>query len=366
MSRNLLAERWERRRRARELEEQETAVARHARLPLVLVVEEVHLDLDCPADTAWRFVTDPANGRLLGGDPNGFEFVVPGSPRGEVGERLCAFTTRADGALIGQVEEVVRLEPGRLRVARSLSTEHAFSGTLAVVPLSDRTCRLSLELTAQVHPAESEAVREQMITGTGRVVRRASHHLAGTTPPLEPPPAPRPACRDASALVAVAARATVEVAVGPEVVWGFLLDAGNDRLDSEDPEAFGCTVPGTPSGQVGELRCVISHRANGTLVATLQEVVALDPQRSMVTRGRSTTHPAGTTLRLEASPTGTRLTVQVDLEEHVSSAEAARLRFVGGAEAHLARVKRCLEDQGDYRDQGEDQDQDAGPQGSRP
>ena len=247
MNLNRLAQRWERRQQEGALDEQRERFDEHEREPLLLVSVREHLEIARAAALVWRFAVDPGDAALLGEDPAALGFTVPGTLAGQVGERQCLFTHRVDGALIGSVEEIVDLVPSARIVARSLSTMHASAGALEVAELDDRSCRLTYELTAEVHPEQEQAFRDEASRTARRMLARVAHHLDGVPLELAPLPLARPLDpRHAELeLVVVVARAMVDTAAAPGRVWAFILDASNDRLNSADPDAIACSVPGT-------------------------------------------------------------------------------------------------------------------------
>ena len=346
-----LAARWEQRQRELAGLEQQERLAAHLKEPLELVSVREHVDLSCAAAEVWQFVVDPGNAALLDEDPGALSFTVPGTPAGRVGERQCTLSHRFDGALIGRVEEITDLVPGSRIVARSLSTMHLSAGALEISAGTvggAGSCRLTYEMSAEVHPDQAPAFRVDARRAARRMLARAAHALDGRPLVLEPgPPARQPDSRhEAREVVLVVAHAEVECSAPAGRVWDFVLAASNDRLDSFDPEAISFGLPGAPAGGVGELRCVIVHSVTGALVAMVQEVTGIDPGRSFVTRSRSLTHAARTTTVVEALGNGTRLSTRLELEVHPDEAGSAQRRFTAGAAHHLEAVRRHLEASG--------------------
>lgn len=319
-----LAARWERRQRERASLEQQERLEAPLKEPLELVSVREHVDLSCAAAEVWQLVVDPGNAALLDEDP---------------------------GALIGRVEEITDLVPGSRIVARSLSTMHLSAGALEISAGTmggDGSCRLTYEMSAEVHPDQAPAFRVDARRAARRMLARAAHALDGRSLAQEPAPLARqPDSRhEAREVVLVVAHAEVERSAPAGRVWDFVLAASNDRLDSFDPEAISFGLPGTPAGGVGELRCVIVHSVAGALVAVVQEVTGIDHGRSFVTRHRSLTHAARTTTVVEALGNGARLRTRLELEVHPDEADSAQRRYTAGAVHHLEAVRRRLEASG--------------------
>ena len=89
------------------------------------------------------------------------------------------------------------------------------------------------------------------------------------------------------ALPSVQESAEVAIPLPAEVVWDFCWRAENGPLVSE-AVLEGFTVPGSPSGEVGEIQCHIQRADGGLLVGVLTEVIELDSGRRVVTRSLST------------------------------------------------------------------------------
>ena len=126
----------------------------------------------------------------------------------------------------------------------------------------------------------------------------------------------------------------------PGFVWGLAWSPSTSVLLDEDVvRAF--TVPGTPEGCLGEQQCTVVRQADGTQVATILEVVELDPGRRAVARNVSVAHLyRSTTLVLPAHPTGcvVRLTTETqtaalgasEVTEHI---RAYTIRYLSGLKA---------------------------------
>ncbi|MEU8069309.1 SRPBCC family protein [Micromonospora sp. NPDC049151] len=136
----------------------------------VQVRETATVDLPTSAEAAFDFMWDPASSVVLH-DSVELGVTLPG-PKG-VGE-IQAFVRRTPMGRMGDILEVVEMEPGRRAVTRTLMAACPGGAELTVVPLGPDSCRLTQALWVEL-PAG-------MPVGTGARVRHEYRtHLADLT-----------------------------------------------------------------------------------------------------------------------------------------------------------------------------------------
>lgn len=153
--------------------------------------------------------------------------------------------------------------------------------------------------------------------------------------------------RDAAsqqALVTVTVCEEVAIAdVAPDVVWQLVWNPATSPLVLDNVLAA-FTVPGTPSGKVGEMQMHIVKGPGETLTGTIEEVVELGPGYRAVTRSRSTALPCtSTTLILPLDQGGCVLRHSTQLTVAATAANAAREETQAHTQRYLSRVRDLAE-----------------------
>lgn len=291
--------------------------------PVPLVVTR-SLAVRAPAERAFAVLADPANAPLRTGSPASFGFVVPGTPAGMVGERRCVVVPSTFGtALVGAVSDVVEVVPGRRLVLMPRGPGRPLRTTLAAEPTGPDTCVLRVSVHATAPAAGTALIDELHGAELEHDLAAVAHVVAGGPPPgpvVEGVLAKRMRTADDRAAwqLATAPRTTitvhaaVDVPVPPVRAWLAVADARGDRWWDHDPDAVSFTVPGTPAGRVGELRCVLRHETGG-LGTAIAEVLAVDEGRALVTRDRGH-QPGVRTTWVEPAPGGSRITREAVLD----------------------------------------------------
>lgn len=317
----------------------------------VVVAEQ--FDIGCSAERAIAFVGDVASVPLMTRTQPMVAFTVPGTPAGQPGERQVVVRLRADGAMIGTLREVVELVPGRRLVTRELSGEPQMVRTFTAEPLGESACRLRYERAIDAPRRELRLVRAQAPSAVRYTLALVAHH-AGGAPLREPEPESRELRRHREQLEQQTwahaqmplsqstVHSSADVAAVADRVWEAILDVGNDRLASADPDAVSFTVPGTPSGAIGELRCVVRHLSHRALVGSFAETVAVEPGRALVLRNRSTSHSTSTTFTVVPTTAGTRVDARMEVEDHDASGRS-RSSYREILDAYLTGIRRLVE-----------------------
>ncbi len=283
------------------------------------------------AEHAFAVLADPANAPLRTGDPGSFGFVVPGTPVGMVGERRCAVLPAPFGAaLVGAVSDVVELAPGRRMVIMPRGPGRPLRTTLSAEPTGPDSCVLRVDVDATAPAAGTAYIDEFYGAELEHDLAAVAHVVAGAPRPgpvVEGVLAKRMRIADEQAAWQVTSRprttitvhAIVDVPVPPLRAWLAVIDARGDRWWQHDPDAVSFTVPGTPVGQVGELRCIVRH-TNGGLDTAFSEVLAVEEGHALVTRDRGF-QPGVRTTWVEPAPGGARVTREAVLDVFGDSAE---------------------------------------------
>ena len=309
------------------------------------------LDVAAPAEAVMSFIADTRNAALLMDQADGVRVVpVPGTPVGEVGERQVVIVPWPAG-YVTTVREVVARGPERI-VTRT-SAPSGLLSSFAVEPLGPETCRLfhvrSVAVTAQL----ADQLRATVPQGVRWALASIAHHVAGA-PAVGPPPGASTAedrSRRAAELRALhtragvqrtATEASIEIDAPPPVVWALVSDARHEPAAPDRADTVCFTVPGTPAGAVGELRCRV-HGTAERATAELSELVALDIGRMLATRQVAPgIHDRVTTVMLEPVGTRSRVTCRVELVDH-DPAPAARERRRAELEAYLGGIRLLAE-----------------------
>ena len=308
------------------------------RLPLVEVHVRDEVALPQSSGEIWRFITDPANDGPVLGAAHVRTFVVPGTPAGAVGEVQCT-VLRVPTGRGGQLLQVVERVEGVRFAGRALSLgiRHVETATVADGLLSwEAVVETQEPLAAQVR-----ALVQQRVAGH---LARIATLLDGAVPGEQVVPFVT-SCDDRSALVDVEVHVSADLRVSPEVAWAHLRDARTVAFASSDPTATSFTVPGSRQGEVGELVCVLAGTPDGGRGATFQQVVGMDPGRSIVTRALSVVaeHAWERELRVEALPGGgSRVTHHVRVPVHRRQAAATRGAWTADAQRYLAAIETAL------------------------
>lgn len=126
---------------------------------------DVTVDLSVPAtpDAAWRVVSDADHFALDSSNPGASSFTVPGTPRAEAGEIVCLLTRPVGPGVTSMFWQIVRVEPGRSVVARSLSTDpmHAMDREVAVEPDGDGA-RVTFRVHVRMHGSDARRERRRL------------------------------------------------------------------------------------------------------------------------------------------------------------------------------------------------------------
>ena len=113
----------------------------------VRVKEAASVELPQGAPAVWSFMWDPASCVKLF-ETTEIGVTLPGSPKG-VGE-IQVTVDRTDHGRVGNLHEVVEVEPGRRAVTRSLVSGCPSWGALTIESLRPDACRLTQEFWADI------------------------------------------------------------------------------------------------------------------------------------------------------------------------------------------------------------------------
>ncbi|WP_199422400.1 SRPBCC family protein [Actinotalea solisilvae] len=291
--------------------------------PVPIVVERA-LPVAAPAEVALGVLADPASAAFQVSEPGAFGFVVPGTPAGAVGERRVVVVPDPwSHALLGAVSDVVEVVRGRRVVVVPRAAGRPLRRTFAAEPTGPDSCVLRIALDAHAPAAGVGLMHETLAPELEHALAAVAHHLGDGPPPAPPREGVvlRNIRRDdehrawraaAAPRVTVTVHATVVVPAPALRVWLAVTDARHDHWWQPDPDAVAFTVPGTPPGRPGELRCVVRHGGGG-LEATLAETLAVDEGEAFVTRDRGFFSGVRTTW-LEPVAGGTRVTREAVLD----------------------------------------------------
>lgn len=117
-------------------------------------------------------------------------------------------------------------------------------------------------------------------------------------------------------------------------VWALLPDVllGSDVLPT-------FVVPGTPAGEVGELRCVVTRRSDGALAGTVHELLAIVPGRTRVHSEAQQYQDFVTTTTVEpVSETACEVAVWFTFQTSRKKAETSRRQAEVVPGLHLDRL----------------------------
>ncbi|WP_182112724.1 MULTISPECIES: hypothetical protein [unclassified Actinotalea] len=310
-----------------------TGSSAQASAPVPFRVERV-ATIAAPAADALRVLVDPASTPAIEG-PDTFTVLVPGRPVGAVGERRCFVRpVGAGAALSGSLQEVVEVDPGRRWASVDLSGSMRLRRSVTAEPVSPDTCLLRVAIEGVGPDGVARHLEGALGPLLDHDLTAAAHLVAGWPPP--PPPEPNAMLRriraqDEQALwrlvraprETVRAHDVVRTSAAPVRAWLAVADARNDCWDDPDPDAVSFTVPGTPPGQVGELRCRVHHGSTG-IDGHIAEVMAVDPGEAIVVRERGLVAAVRTTW-VAPDGAGTRITREVVVDS--PTPEATRLRL---------------------------------------
>ncbi len=288
-----------------------------------------------PPSEVWALVASPA-GFFEGKDG----FVLPGPGP----ERWCIVEDSPD-SMIGALVDVLEREEGRHIALRCVGVETTFVWDWSVFDASPTAAGAAslvrLTLSAKVRGRAVSAAEGGLHRGAWRAVTRIDHLLTGAAPPP-----PLEGLEDRQRRAEAAHRAhgplthtpvdvQVVVPAPVEVAWQGVLDPGSYTVDAAPGERPGL-VPGTPAGQVGELRYLVCQQGKNRSVR-FHEVVDIGPGCRLVLRHRSAPHPVESVTTVEPHPDGALIRIVCviathgDLPELVAAARSALL-------AHLARL----------------------------
>jgi len=291
-----------------------------------------------PADV-WAHLSTPASHF---GARDGFVLPGPGP------ERWCLLKEVA-GGLVGSVADVTEREDGRRIVLRIVGAETTWlwdwrvfdAGTTAAGPSS----LVRLTVTAAMRARAAEPAGRGLTTAAQRTVTQVDHLLTGAPPP---PPLKGEGARASEHALEHRAKAPptrseidvqVVVPLPVDEVWRGVLDASTYTVDAAPGERAG-VVPGTPPGQPGELRYVVTALGNQRIVR-FHEVIAIGPGHRLVLRHQSASHPTESVTTVSSHPDGAlvRIVFEVLLHEgHPPAVDEVRAAFL----AHLARLSEEL------------------------
>ncbi len=266
-------------------------------------------------------------------------FAIPGS----VPERWC-LVQKVAGGLLGTLVEVAELEEGRRIVLRRVGPETTMTwdwsvfdaGGAAEMPVS----LVRVVVSGRVRGVAASGAARGLHVAAQRAVQQLDHLLTGA-----PPPSPLTGAiargrvstcehRSDEPLGRGEVDVQVVVPVPVEDAWRGVLDAGTYTVDAAPGEQGG-VVPGTPPGQVGELRYLICP-LDGRLVVRLHEVVAVGPGHRLVLRHHSASHPTDSVITVEPHPSGATVRMVCEVVAHgdpTPTVDAVRTLNL----AHLAR-----------------------------
>lgn len=328
-----------------------TRARQGAAMPVPFRVERF-ATVAAPAHEALRVLVDPATTPAIEG-PEAFTVLLPGRPVGAVGERRCVVVPVPVGsALVGHVQEVVELVPGRRWASVDLAGSERLRRSCTAEPLLPDTSLLRLTVEGTGPADVARHAEEALGPELDHALAVVAHLVAGWPPPQRPEPSA--ALRRIRATeerrwwdLARAPRQTVrlhDVArtdASPVRTWLAVADGSHEHWYAADPDALSFTVPGTPAGEPGELRVMVHHGSTGGLDGHVSEVLAVEPGRALVVRERGL-FPTVRTVWLEPDGAGTRVTREVvvdspdpDVSRQLVAAELrawreALLRHLGG------------------------------------
>jgi hypothetical protein len=310
--------------------------------PVTVVLHDVshRVFVEAAPDAVWQALVAPAPAAARGVDCVGLVALPRPEPTGL--PEFAGVWRRADGRLWAGLSTVVDLEPGRRVVARSADGAVAFELTTTVEPLDHGT--VVSQVLAGLSPddplsgfARSWLARGLLgvkadVEGRPRDVPEATaatasdpwaaHHPAGPGPdglgvpgvpgalgPGGGTAAPAGTLARTSAVpawVPVTASAAVDLALGADQVWSFLLDPGSEPLLRPDVERVVrlelADAPGTE-------HVLAVHRAGDGRRAASLSVLAVTPgRRRIVERDLGSPRESDVETVVEDAGVGCRLT----------------------------------------------------------
>ncbi|MCB2176097.1 MAG: hypothetical protein KQH57_09835 [Actinomycetales bacterium] len=280
--------------------------------------------LTCPPEQVWRLVSTH-EALTVNQAPTARAFALPG-PR----ERWCVADVGLGGALLGALVEVLEREEGCRVVTRSLSERGQPRYDWRLVGTQGATGSETLvrvRVTANANDPGSQACQAKVRKLAEDELGWAAHRLVGAPPPAPVPGGMTAAQRAARRRHAECpleehdVRGQVVVPLPPEIVWAGLLDASTFSLTAIDGERA-AVVPGTPAGEVGELRAIVSL-VRGLPYVTFHEVVEIGPGPRLVLRGHSASHPPHLFTEVEPHPQGSMVRATLRLVQHRGSGMAS-------------------------------------------
>lgn len=274
-------------------------------------------EIALPPATVWAALATPGTHADLG---TGFVIDGPGP------ERWCLMSELA-GGLVGGVVEVPERDEGRRLVLRIVKPETVQLRDWAVFDPGTQgasSALVRLRVTLTVRGAAAEPAERAMRTTAERLVARLDHRLTGAPPP-EPLPGAwadrRRGCpehRSSSPITQRTVEAQVVVPLPVDAVWRGVLDASAYHLDGE-PGRSAAVVPGTPVGQVGEMRYEVCV-SDGYRYVRFHEVVEVGPGRRLVLRHHSSSHPSDSVVTVASHADGSLVRVVREVLLHEDQA----------------------------------------------
>lgn len=269
-----------------------------------LTVEHV-AQLACSTEQVWRVVATHET-LTVNQAPTARAFALPGAR-----ERWCVADVGISGALIGVLVEVLDRDEGCRVVTRSLSErgQPRYDWQLFGVPgATGSETLVRLGVTATVADPGSPACQAKVRRLAEVEFGWAAYQLVGAPPPVPVPTGLTAAARatrhrhEKRPLEEHDVHGRVVVPLPPETVWAGLLDASTFTFTAAEGERA-AVVPGTPVGEVGELRAVVTA-VYGLPVVTFYEVVEIGPGPRLVLRGHSASHTAHVFTEVVPHPDG--------------------------------------------------------------
>lgn len=308
-----------------------------------LTAEHVAL-VPCPPTDVWSLLSTP---RLLTVDlaPGDRAFALPGRQ-----ERWCVVPAEGvGGAMLGSLVVVLEREEGRRIVTRGLSARGRPTYDWSVFPApagGDEQTLVRLTVTADVKDPGSRACQDTVHRLAEHGVGWVAHRLVGAPAPTALAHGLTQAQRAARErhaqrpLVEHDVTGQVVVPLPPAVVWAGLLDPATFSMGAADGERA-VVVPGTPPGQVGELRALVAV-AGALQAVVFHELVEIGPGMRLVLRHHSASHPAHLFVEVEPHELGSLVGTTMRVLRHPDSGLAQLDRVRAEMTEYLSRLRLDL------------------------
>ena len=295
--------------------------------PLIVSTSEF---IERPVERVWDVVTSTLGATRAPYESLSF-FPVPGTPADQVGAVWCCFSPLGGGLVSpGVTTEVVDRQEGSRIATRTWFSDGQRLRTIRLEG-GPRGCRVYL--ATRFDPASG--VLDGRVEAVYRQLHRDYYSFVTSlaTAPGDPVIFEGRAIRaslEAEFHPSVMVSESVFINRPADQVWQFVHDPASTPLVDDTCE-HGFTVPGTPSGQVGEQQCFL-HRRGDARYATALEVVELQWGRRAVIVSLTGPFPWRTSTEIEPADGGCVLKlssqVQVSAEEQASvEASLARLHL---------------------------------------